>query len=347
MPAEQSRSPIQQPLIYTELEEPRRQLVMREYVFDPLGSAALESARFGHVLELDFIARGKVSINGQADQSMTANFTWCLQRSCSDALLIPGGWLPVGLPGTYHYLHLLDHCTVDNLLGQSRKQGTGEHLFELLAEQPTKISPLLYVLEGNQGRIPDLQELLSNYADVASRLANALPRAIIPPLSERLVLGLTGLGGELFAQSERQISLILEVAPHLLAPVPPREREAVRGLVNAAAQRCGIPRTHLFMMAIELAVSANKKNHPARGVLKLNKNKYSEKLAHNAVSDLRAISMLTTMLAAFPSESVALCTSDKDLIRLWIGLGCHGFRRGPGNTATADYSISPELLANP
>ena len=92
-------------------------------------------------------------------------------------------------------------------------------------------------------------------------------------------------------------------------------------LINIAADSSLPPSSLALLLALGCLYDDRTGTPPlaARGVLKPNWN-YTPGMAHNTISDLRAIQFLLMGLSAF-GDDVGLCTSDRSLAAFWCALG--------------------------
>lgn len=116
----------------------------------------------------------------------------------------------------------------------------------------------------------------------------------------------------------------MELAPKLKSPIRTDSREAVWKEVLIAANRHGISRFSLVVIAALSVVAVPNGKSPALKVPKLKAN-YALSDAYNALADLRALEILAHLLAIVPNRAVALWTADKNLARFWTGIRVSDF----------------------
>lgn len=80
--------------------------------------------------------------------------------------------------------------------------------------------------------------------------------------------------------------------------------------------------------------------NPAKGLLKFGEA-YARKDAYNGLADIRALEILMYLFVLFPSQSVMLCTADKDMALFWVGLHTSNFAFSHGRMT---YDMAPANL---
>lgn len=262
--------------------------------------------------------------------------------------LLKGGWLPSGL-ALDDALVLPDRCTVaairSRFLGGKVKQGKYDDFLNFAANHPLKINPMLYAMEGTTGRTyPDETEL-SELFDRASRLIQeALPNAIIFPAKAAVMRGAIGLLRESAATYTLEQHFLVDAVPLVAPTIGRAKRASVWRELFGLAQHHGVKKTSILMLTLLSATAAKQRMNPAKILLKPKQN-YTAKNAFNALSDLRALSLLIAACADFPDQRVALLTEDRALSLLWTGLQAHNFKRD-GNHIHCDINPHRSLFSN-
>jgi len=164
---------------------------------------------------------------------------------------------------------------------------------------------------------------------------DALPDAQIVP--DAAVQGVIGLVSDMRSSFDRQVEFLCLVAPKLQSPVSASRRPEAWHWVLETAQKCGLIRGSLVVLAALSMVVVVKDVSPAKRLIKPSA-KYSKADAYNALADLRALELLIRLYAAFPDEKVMLCTGDKNLALFWAGIRASGSTREGMITR---YTLSP------
>jgi len=237
--------------------------------------------------------------------------------------LVRDGWLPSGVALQDDIIVLPDRCTVSELAGRFRggkKTDEGDKDFlDLFADQPVRINPLFFALEGNLRRNPSPEVIEQQLDHACSVISAALPLAQLVPGRSGLQ-GVIGIVNDTDAGMARKQALLVRLAPLLRAPVASRRVEQRWNEVLAIADECDVPRRSLVVLAALSAVCVPNGKSPAKRLLKLNEADYSLEHAYNALADLRSLEVLMHLFAMFPKEKLMLCTGDKDLALFWAGI---------------------------
>ena len=256
--------------------------------------------------------------------------------------LVRGGWLPSGLALRDNMVVLPDRCTMSDLVERYRdgqKLRHGNDFLDLFQDKTVLINPGLFAMEGNKRQLPTSEQVAEQWAEACGKIRAALPEAQLTP--DSAIQGIVGLLDEMREQMSRKIQFLCQVAPMLQSPVSRLRLPQVWDKVLEIAQRCGLPRNTLVVLAALSIVCAG----PAKRLIKPS-SKYSTGDAHNALADLRALELLLHFYARFPQEKIMLCTGDKNLALFWAGMRASGFVYG--NEGSISYTLSPldALLPN-
>lgn len=324
--------------ILTELEAPDggqpRTLSFVNAQVQPLDFAALQSARLDQRLKIPLVWRGGTLVGTTIERrepGETINASATLDsRFTSEAIgLVKGGWLPSAFAVTHQKTTILTDRNVVSKIVSRFENGVrrGRHapdFIDLFADQPIRINPLLFVLEGNNRSIPTPSEAEAQLEEVECKLRAALPQAelAIGPDSLR---GALGLIEDSRASFERKQHFLRHIAPRIASPVARRDVEARWNDVVLAADLYDVPRQSLVVLAALSAVAVPNGKSPAKYLLKF-RNEYTEADAYNALVDLRAIELFIGCQCLFPDEPMQLCTSDKPMALVWTGIQASNFR---------------------
>ncbi|MBI1198305.1 MAG: hypothetical protein GC203_10625 [Phenylobacterium sp.] len=344
-------------MIFTELEQadgtPGRRIAFAGVEVRPLDYAALATAKLHAPLTIPLGWDNARIVDTNIpdldlDQLYSANATLETPFTSHAVCLVRGGWLPSSLAATIDdSTMLLDRNLVPQLVGRMRRRANGgvnQDFLDLLADQPVRLHPLLYAMEGNARAIPTPDQLRAQLDEAVRKLQAAMPlaRVVADPNVVRGALGLIEDAREGFIRKQ---DFLLRVAPALAAPVAQAKLQETWDKILAAADACGVARTSLVVLAALSTAAVPNGASPAKALLKP-KRGYSQADAYNALADLRALELLLGLFALYPAARIQLCTADRPLALFWAGLCASGFeRRGQG--FAFDLSPVEALLPGP
>lgn len=335
--------------VLTELEGPDggppRTIAFANAEVQPLDFAALRDARLDQPITIPLNCRNGTLVESTVEgrvPGQVINIATTLDSpftSCAIGL-VKGGWLPSAFAVTrQNTTMLVDRNVVTQIVGRfenGRRRREQRDFLDLFADQPIRINPLLFVMEGNRRSTPTPTEAEGQMQEVAAKLRVALPKAEITVGPEHLK-GALGLIKDSRASLENKQRFLCHLAPLLVSPVARANVEARWNDIIAAADLHGVPRQSITVLTALSAVAVPNGKSPAKRLLKF-RNGYTEADAYNALADLRAIELFIAMLSCFPDEAIQLCTADKNLALLWVGIQASNFARvGAGFT----YDMTP------
>lgn len=330
--------------------EPPRSITFVGIEFKPLGYGQLADARL-HLpvtvpldwhnarmveadipgIDLDGIARGNATL-----ESIFSSTTVSLQR---------GGWLPSGLAITRRGVTVLPDR---NVVAQIKARYSGgavvtadRDFLDMLADLEVRINPLLFAMEGNGRGIPSVATVEAQLEEAVRLIARALPKATLV-IGDDSIKGAHELIEDTRPGLERKQAFLLDIAPSLDPPTGQRLLDTRWREILEAADRNGVPRTTLVVLAALSAAAVPNSGSPAKKVLKFRPG-YAAGDAYNALADLRSLELLIHLYALFPEERPALFTADKALALFWAGIQAHDFRKEPDGL-TFDLAPVEELL---
>jgi hypothetical protein len=126
-------------------------------------------------------------------------------------------------------------------------------------------------------------------------------------------------------QAEKKTAFLLEVAPLLAHSEKSAARQVLEDKVFAAAQRAGLRRTELCVVAAlsciyeDPQLPGHKVYRPGRAVLKP-KPSYSAEQAHNAAADLTSLELLVNSTTMLQDYRGVFFTEDVGLVAFWSAL---------------------------
>ncbi|MBR0796869.1 hypothetical protein JQ615_15845 [Bradyrhizobium jicamae] len=316
----------------------------------PLGYSELIAAKLHEKLAIPVEVHNSnlldTNISGLGDDR-TYTFSFILEsRFTSRAIgLVKGGWLPSAFAASCRdAVVLVDRNIVTEMVGRfdgGKAVGTEPDFIDLFANRPVRINPVLYAMEGNGRSIPAPQLVHSLLEEAVTKMEAALPSAklVVSPDS---LQGALGLIEESRAGIARKQQFLMRVAPSITAPVSARKMRRRWDEVLAAADDCTVPRRSLVVLAALSSIVVPNGKSPAKRLLKI-KPDYRVEDAYNALVDLRSLEFLIYMFALFPSQSILLCTADKDLALFWTGIRAFNFGRTDAGISV-EFSPVDELL---
>ena len=325
--------------------EPPKKISLGDVDIKPLDFKALAKARLHEKVTISLeMFSGKVistDIEG-IDNSHHARVKTTLQSDyTSNAIgLVRGGWLPSAFGAIRSRTMILVDRNVVTEIGRrfdgGVKKGPEPDFLDMFGDQPVRINPLLYVMEGNARAIPGPELVAAQLNEVITKLQKALPKATLQ-IGAASLKGILGLIESSRADMDRDQAFLLRLAPSLKSPVGRKHLDQRWNEVLDAADAFGVPRDSLVVLAALSSVAVPGGASPAKALLKF-KDGYDAADAYNALADLRSLDMLIHIFAAFPDEIVQLCTADKSLALFWTGICASNFW---GDGQNISYDMEP------
>ena len=281
------------------------------------------------------------------DTSKYAHFTTVLESPFTSRAigLVRGGWLPSSLAANKAgSVVLVDRNVVTEIVSRFEngvKVGAEPDFLDVFADDPVRINPLLYAMEGNARAIPDADLVRAQLDEVVAKLQKALPKAVLMVGSASLT-GVLGLIEDSRASTGRKEQFLLQIAPSLTPPTARRNVDGRWTEILRAADSCGVPRNSLVVLAALSSVAVPNGMSPAKRLLKF-RNGYNSQDAYNALADLRSLEVLIHLFGLFPDEPIQLCTADRSLALFWCGIQAADFERD-GAHVTFSMTPIPDLL---
>ncbi|MGR9258430.1 hypothetical protein [Rhizobium leguminosarum] len=302
--------------------------------FDPLDYDELAAARlhqplsvqlnWRHARIIDTNIEG-FDINGLARGNATLEST----HSSAAVSLQRGGWLPPGLAIADGDLTILPDRNVISLIkgryDNGSLVGVDKDFLDLLTEHEVRINPLLYAIEGNGRKIPDHRLVKEQMEEAIAFLRKALPKAVLV-IGDRSLEGVLGLIEDTRAGFENKRKFLIHLAPLLSAPIGRRLFASRWKNVLEAADRHGLARDSLVVLAALSSVAVPNSGSAAKKVLKFTHG-YSDQDVYNALADFRSLEILIHLITLFPHDRPAIFTADKALALFWAGIRADNFRQ--------------------
>lgn len=264
---------------------------------------------------------GDDDIQGQATITTTIEF----HQSPKPYVLVPGGWSPLALSPTRHFL--IDR-NILSLLGQLESGISNPRLerfswwWALLDQAGVSLNPLPSAFEGGHQQALSYEEFVREFDSAVDRLRRAVKEAEVVRLGEE---GLRAAFAEVQAiqgRQSREADFLVAICPATLANVVKREhrRQACEEILNDLQERRLDPFSLVslcVMSALYRTVSGGdysigqKLLKPTPG--------YTPQDAYNALSDLRHLEIAAIATGLF-LQPPALLTEDTALTALWTVL---------------------------
>jgi len=263
--------------------------------------------------------------------------------------LVRGGWLPSVLAATRETAVVLpDRNIITEIAGRfdgGKKVGREPDFLDLFEDDPVRINPMLFAMEGNSRALPEPDAARAQFEEAVEKLRKALPAATLM-VGPGSIDGLLGLIEDVRPGMARKQAFLRHVAPTLAAPVARRDIDRRWQEILAAAKDFGVMQASLVVLAV-LSTLVNPARSAAKSLLKFHAA-YSDADAYNALSDLQALDLLLYCLAFSPDMHTQLCTADRNLALFWVGAGASDLARSGGGirfTMTPHDAVLPEGYA--
>lgn len=328
-----------------------RRLSFTGVEFRPLGYSDLVGQRLGQTITIPLNWQNsrvvESTVSGiDIDSIASGNATLQSPYSSKTIGLVKGGWLPSGLALQGNMVVLPDRCTISEMSRRFR-DGTktkeeDKDFLDMFADQHVRINPLLFALEGNLRAAPSATVVEQQLQEAYEKIQTALPQAKLEPDGNSGLQGVIGIIQDTGSTLVRKQDFLMHLAPKLHAPVSARRKALLWDEVLVAADRFGLPRQSLVMLAALSAVAVPNGRSPAKRLLKL-KIGYTVEDAYNALADLQSLEVMMCLFALYPNDRLMLCTGDRDLALFWAGVQAYEFTWSNGY---ASFKMSPvvELL---
>jgi len=313
--------------------KPPRRFEFSEFEIKPLGYEDLSTLSLGSAVTIPLVVPNAriLSADGVRDLG-TGRFSTVLESrfSSKEIGLLNGGWLPCTL-AAYHAKHtyLLDRNIVTEIVSRfdgGNLVGREPAFIDLFHDEPVRLNPLFYALEGNVRALPNPQQVKDQFDEAVEKIRKALPKAILT-VGPQSIDGVLGLIEDSRTGMERRQQFLMRLAPSLQAPVAKAKIDEKWSEVLAAADDLGVSRTASVVLACLSVVCVAGGRSPAKLLLKFRPG-YTVEDAYNALADLRSLDIFANLLSLYPDERMQLCTADKNLALFWTGIRASNFTHG-------------------
>ncbi|MGM9480286.1 hypothetical protein ACS5PN_03740 [Roseateles sp. NT4] len=316
-----------------------------------MGFAALAERTLGRASPLTLKLLGAEVVESSMDEvpkgdSGTWDTTFSTDLTMRHIGLVRGGWLPAGLALEAGSVIMIDRCTLTDLKGRFKQGASGQagrDFVDWLNDPDARLNPVLLALEGNQREFPSRADIQAQMQEHIAHLRQLLPKATVIGDAPDVMEAITTFAQEQQAPSERTIQFLLATAPLLRHQVSRERLPWVLREIACTALRCGLALTDLVVVCAISAAAVNKGRNSAKHALKFTQPNYTRQDAFNAMADLRGLKSFASLLGLVPNERPMLCTSDKDLALVWVGLNLSQFEFGNGPPAVKAQPVDAFL----
>jgi hypothetical protein len=252
----------------------------------------------------------------------------------------------VYLPLVRDELLLLDRNLMFHLSSSHRfKSAAVQYWLREFERVSRNINPIMTAYEGAVGRQPTRLEFQLELVKAHDRLRLLYPH-------KNIIEHSSAVSGQLFDALSSKRSRQLEEIEFLrqnasVAAHRPSDKELmprIRQVLDAAGA-AGLLRHSLVHIALISCLAENRhgdKPSSGRRVIKPRPD-YTERHAHNAVSDVHLLEFLIAS-NAYPFGPVALCTMDEGLAQFWIELRVSHSSRSESNDINFRFTIDKRLF---
>lgn len=330
----------------------------------PLGHVALTELVTGSRPSVPVALRGLLQVDEQGEPQrdkdrVNATLDWAPDGGVDFFGLTIGGWVPPILGSGR--VALLDRNMVAELRAMPVPAegdappavGSPGWLYRAFADSCIEVSPAVHLMEGNMRRAPTLEEMAVEMQTLVGELKTRMPKAELHELGPVELKALHEVVVEREAVRQRETAFLTQVAPRLAEPVATAARRRVEQEVLQSAERNGLGRLSLVVLAALSCIHENSSHgrskvyRVGRAVLKPKKN-YSEGNAYNALADLSALELLVNTASVLQDYRGVLFTQDVGLAAFWSALEVSAptaESTGPGRVrASVTMELSEALL---
>lgn len=196
-----------------------------------------------------------------------------------------------------------------------------KYWIEFLNSDKFLINPILCAYEGNLRRVPNFNEFIDEFSLASEKISKFLPGARLIQHKGEDLSGIYSVVLDLQSRQSNEVDFLLEVCPLLAEKCSDSKLSGRRDEIMKLARRFGLVSKSLSVVAVISCLYEDKRNSEksyGRLVLKP-KNDYGKGMAHNAISDLRALEFLA-MSQAYGLGRISVCTADRGLAGFWRAL---------------------------
>ena len=319
------------------------------WTMQPLGYQALVGTKSDQptTLPVEILTPSIVDSHGvaPANTQYTVAFDLNTDYVSSTIGLVPGGWLPA-MSSIVGRMVLVDRNAVSEIrsrfLGGAKVEHANRDFVDFMSNGSVRINPILYAIEGNKRRHSHPHEVAEQLQEAYRKIRAALPLAVIEPGIDDALRGAIGLLQDSYAGMQLKSRFLKVVSPLLTPPASKKTRLVTWNRILAEADRIGLPRQSLVVLACLSCLACPQSQNPAKKVLKP-KFHFNDHDAYNALCDIRALEIFIASLCLYPGRPLTLLTQDRNLALFWTGLQIHDFA-WKGRAATYRIALDTPLL---
>ncbi len=283
-------------------------------------------------------------INREVDKKTSVNFNLKFHQPVTAYALQLGGWLPLAL--TSARILLVDRNIVglvDQISGNSPREDltANRWWFEFIDSSSVVLNPLLCAMEGRNQRIPSFHEFREQFDQARETLIRGFPKAYVVSFSSREYVAAYEIIRNLVSRHLLEKKFLLKISPLILNRRANNDLRRVENEIYQIAKSVGIVDLTLVLIAALACLYESRNGTGPQIGRKLLKpsQRYNEALAHNALSDLRALELLLA-INTLEGPQVAFCTRDKYLTAFWCAIQANDVKR-------ANSNVKFNLMAGP
>lgn len=263
--------------------------------------------------------------------------------------IVRGGFLPLFCCNSD--LLLIDRNMVSNALnildnGRHLDKEANKWWYEFVNTPNYLLNPVLAALEGPNQSIPTFDEFREEFLRCSNILRKALPKARVIDFDERAYQGSYDLLKEITTNYEAEVDFLIKAAPTIAVPIASNKLQHTEAVLFDLAKESKLNRLTLSLIACLSCLYDNgssiSKKSPGRAVLKPKLN-YTREMAHNAIMDLYALALLIQGSAKL-DRNIAICTSDKGLVKFWCALKIHEGWTSTESGFSFNFEFSEEMF---
>lgn len=235
-----------------------------------------------------------------------------------------GGWLPPAFMSAD--VVLVDRNitsllpSIDSLSNRKDIEGN-KWWFSFLNNPTTKLNPILCAFEGGNGKVPNFDEFCTELNRLSELMEASFPAAEIIKFDGKSLTQAYQLVHDLNDRYKREQSFLMSIAP-LICNTPAKSKllETEQKILSCARSN-NLPNCSLIFIAALSCLyedPSSTKEQAGRKILKPTPN-YTNKAAHNAISDLRALEFIMYS-NGMELGNPAFCTRDRYLAYFWCSI---------------------------
>lgn len=258
-----------------------------------------------------------------------------------------GGWLPLAFVSAP--ILLVDR----NVIGMAKQiikksprsdVETNKWWFKFINSSSVLLNPVLCAMEGNNKRVPSMEEFHEQFDDAALALTKGFPTARVIEFAEKHYQASYEIICQLSKRYMAEQHFLLQAAPIVANRYKDHKLQGIEQRILDIASNMGIFESPLVLLAVLSCLYEPKDGAEpliGKNLIKPTEHHHESK-AHNALSDLRALEMLISANTLGGPE-VAFCTRDKHLVAFWCAIQASNIKRNK-DTVKFEINITEQLF---